>query len=73
MILDLTALKDAVAALDRSLGHLQSDLSSDPGLREQFRAAAIHAFEFTHEMAFKMMKRQLERMLPDPALVDRMS
>ena len=73
MILDLTALQDSIAALERSLGYLQSDLAHDPGVREQFRAAAIQAFEFTHETAFKMIKRQLEQMLPDAAAVDRMS
>ena len=46
MILDLTALQDSIAALERSLGYLQSDLAHDPGVREQFRAAAIQAFEF---------------------------
>ena len=42
-------------------------------MQEQFRAAAIQAFDFTHETAFKMIKRQLEQMLPNSAAVDRMS
>ena len=62
MALDLTALHDALAALGRSLAYLDSDLARDPGLREQFRAASIQAFEVTYEVAFKMLKRQLEAM-----------
>ena len=73
MLQDLTALRDSIGALERSLGYLRSDLASDPGIREQFRGAAILAFEFTHETSFTMIKRQLEQMLPDTAAVDRMS
>jgi len=43
--------RDALAALNASLGHLDSDLAADPSLRDQFRAAAIQAFEFTYELA----------------------
>ncbi len=70
MPLDLSALSDSISALERSLGYLHSDLARDPGLREQFRAACIQAFEFTHETAFKMVKRQLERTAPDPSAID---
>src|SRR5882757_2845720 len=60
MKLDLSALQDAITALDKSLGYLYSDLAKDPDLREQFRAACILAFEFTYEVVYKMLKRQLE-------------
>lgn len=73
MVLDLSALKNAFAALEKSLGFLNSDLAQNPDLREQFRAAAIQAFEFTHEAAFKMLKRQLEQMTADPAAIDQMT
>ena len=73
MRLDLTSLRSALAALEKSLGFLNSDLAENADLREQFRAAAVQAFEFTHELAFKMLKRQLEQMTADPAAVDKMA
>jgi nucleotidyltransferase substrate binding protein (TIGR01987 family) len=73
MRLDLTSLRSALAALEKSLGFLNSDLAQDPDLREQFRAAAVQAFEFTHELAFKMLKRQLRQMTADPAAIDKMA
>ena len=73
MLLDLSSLRDALTALTVSLRYLDSDLASDPGLRDQFRAASIQAFEFTYELAFKFMKRQLEQIVPVPAAVDEMS
>jgi len=72
MRLDLSSLRSALAALEKSLAFLDSEMARDPDLREQFRAAAIQAFEFTHELAFKMLKRQLEQMVADPASVDKM-
>lgn len=73
MKLDLTSLGDALTALERSLGFLYSDMAKDAGLREQFRNSAIQCFEFTHEVAFKMLKRQLEQMAADPAAIDAMT
>ncbi len=72
MILDVSSLRNALTALEKSLHFLASDMSKDPDLHEQFRAAAIQAFEFTHELAFKMLKRQLEQMSADPASIDTM-
>jgi nucleotidyltransferase substrate binding protein (TIGR01987 family) len=73
MKLDLTSLRSALAALEKSLGFLNSELAENRDLREQFRAAAVQAFEFTHELAFKMLKRQLGRMTADPAAIDQMA
>ena len=42
-------------------------------LRDQFRAASILGFEFTYEVAYKMIKRQLEQIAASPALVDAMT
>ncbi len=70
MKLDVSSLRNALTALEKSLKFLASDLAKDPDLHEQFRAAAIQAFEFTHELAFKMLKRQLEQMSADPASID---
>lgn len=74
MKLDLTSFQDAFAALERSMTFLTSDIAKkNPLLHEQFRNSAIQCFEFTHELAFKMMKRQLEQMSPDPAAIDKMA
>jgi len=74
MKLELTSFCDAFAALERSMTFLTSDSAKkDPLLHEQFRNSAIQCFEFTHELAFKMMKRQLEQMSPDPAAIDKMA
>ena len=72
MTLDVSSLRIALTALEKSLNFLASDMAKDPDLHEQFRAAAIQAFEFTHELAFKMLKRQLEQMSADPAAIDTM-
>ena len=73
MGLDLTSLRSALAALEKSIGFLNSELAENADLREQFRGAAVQAFEFTHELAFKMLKRQLEQMAADPAAIDKMA
>ncbi len=73
MRLDLTSFRDALAALNTSLGYLESELAADPGVKDQFRAAAIQAFEFTYELTFKFMKRQLEQIVPAPSEIDEMT
>lgn len=66
MRLDITPLEKAVAALEKSLRFLRSEMSSDPDLREQFRAATVQGFETVYEMAYKMIRRQLEQIVPAP-------
>lgn len=74
MPLDLTPLRNACAALEESLGFLHSDLArQNPALRRQFRAASIKAFEFTYELAYRMLKRQLEQIAETPSEIDRMT
>lgn len=74
MKLDTTSFRDAIAALERSLRFLSSPGSqNDPLLHEQFINSAIQCFSCTHELAFKMMKRQLEQMAADPASIDKMA
>ena len=73
MRLDLSALRDGLAALNVSLRYLESDAAADPGLKDQFRAAAIQAFEFTYELSFKFMKRQLAQIVPVPSTIDEMT
>ena len=60
MKLDYSSLAQAVIQLQKSLDYLHSDLArEDSGLREQFRAATIKAFEYSYELAVKMIRRQL--------------
>ena len=67
MKLDYSSLESAVAQLQRSFDYLHSDLArKDAGLREQFRAAAIQAFEFSYELAVKMIRRQLALVAANP-------
>ena len=67
MKLDYASLESAVAQLQRSFDYLHSDLArKDAGLREQFRAAAIQAFEFSYELAIKMIRRQLALIVANP-------
>lgn len=73
MPLDLTSLRDALGALRTSLAYLASDAAKDAGLRDQFRGAAIQAFEFTYELAIKFLRRQLELMASTPTQVDEMT
>jgi nucleotidyltransferase substrate binding protein (TIGR01987 family) len=73
MPLDVSSLRDALAALQTSLGYLASDIAKDQGMRDQFRGAAIQAFEFTYELAVKFLRRQLEQMAATPASVDEMT
>ena len=74
MRLDLTPLDDAIAQLEEAIEYHGSDLASgDPALKLHLRAAAIQAFEFTYELSFKMVKRHLEQVSPNPAEFDEMS
>ena len=67
MKLDYSSLANAVAQLQKSFDYLHSDLAQkDPDLREQFRAATIQAFEFSYELAVKMIRRQLALIVANP-------
>ncbi|MBI2066977.1 MAG: nucleotidyltransferase substrate binding protein [Deltaproteobacteria bacterium] len=61
MKLILTPLEKALKQLEKGLWYLTSNESQkDSELREQFRAAVIHAFEFSFELSWKLLKRYLE-------------
>ncbi len=67
MKLDYSSLEAAVARLQTSFDYLHGDLArTDPGLREQFRAATIQGFEFTYELAVKMIQRQQAQIAANP-------
>jgi nucleotidyltransferase substrate binding protein (TIGR01987 family) len=67
-MLDLTPLARALAALDRGLARWTA-----APLDEELRDACIQRFEFTFELAWKMLKRRLQLDLPDAQAVDRMT
>lgn len=67
MNLDYSPLENAVSQLRKSFDYVHSDLArNDSDLRDQFRAAAIQAFEFSYELAIKMIRRQLSRIVANP-------
>lgn len=68
MKLDLTSYEKALAALERGLARA----AAAPG-DEELRDACIQRFEFTFELAWKMLKRRLEFDLPNAAELDAMS
>jgi nucleotidyltransferase substrate binding protein (TIGR01987 family) len=59
-LLDITALRDAVAALGRSLRVYEHAGDHDADVFETLRAGVIQNFEVAYEVAWKMMKRWLE-------------
>lgn len=68
MKLDYSAFTKAIAQLEKSLKFLCSNMAKeDEDLREQFRAAVIQAFEYNYELATKMILRQMERIVANPA------
>ena len=74
MKLGLTPLEDAVAQLEDGLVQYDSDIVREfPQIRNQMRAGAIQAFEFTYELSVGMIRRYLEQVSANPAEVDELS
>ncbi len=72
--LGLSAFQKAIGQLETSLQYYHSDIvQKDSGLVLQMRAAAIQAFEFTYELAWKMIKRYLMMTEPNISEVEHMS
>lgn len=67
MKIDCSALEKAIEQLEKSKGFLRSEMArKNKDLYEQFRAAAIQAFEYTYELALKMIRRQLDQIVANP-------
>ena len=74
MRLDLTPLKNAVAQLEDGLVQYDSHIVREfPQIRNQMRAGAIQAFEFTYELCVGMIKRYLEQVSANPAEIEELS
>ncbi len=72
--LDLTSLKNALSQLQTSLDYCHSPLAAqDKALFCQFRAASIHAFEYTYELSIKFIRRKLESMEASIYSIDSLS
>ncbi len=73
MNLDLSPLENAVAQLEEGLTLYDSDIVRQyPVIRNQMRAGAIQAFEFTYELSVRMIRRYLEQVSANPGEVDQL-
>ena len=68
MKLDLTSWKRALASLERAITR-----STAAANDEELRDAVIQRFEYSYELSWKMLKRHLEQVVPDPGRVDQWS
>jgi nucleotidyltransferase substrate binding protein (TIGR01987 family) len=74
MKLSTTSLEKALGQLETSFSYLNSELArEDSRLRVQFRAATIKAFEYTYELAVKMIRRQLTQISANPSELSEMT
>ena len=70
MSLDLGSLEKAITQLEEALTlYDRASAEDNPLLQKHMRAATIQAFEFTYEIAFKMIKRYLEKTFASPETV----
>jgi nucleotidyltransferase substrate binding protein (TIGR01987 family) len=67
-MLDLSSFHRALASLDKAVVRALSAPED-----EELRDAVIQRFEYSYELAWKMLKRHLEQVVPDPARVDTLS
>lgn len=64
-----------LTSLDKALLRLEEALNAYAGAPDNtlYRDATIQRFEFTYEVAHKMLKRYLEMTAPNPAAIDEMA
>ncbi len=67
-MLSTTSFEKALFSLNKAITRAQAD-----PLDEEVRDATIQRFEYSYELAFKMLKRQIELESASPAIIDRMS
>lgn len=65
MTVDIRSFEKAIARLDEGLARYWQDTSDT-----QIRDGLIQRFEFTYELAHKMLKRYLESVSPTPGQYD---
>ena len=68
MALDLSSLNKAINNMERAVNRSQRTPDD-----EELRDAVIQRFEYTYELCWKMLKRQLEEESPHPSAVDALS
>jgi len=67
MKLEFSPLEKALDQLRKSLDFLNSPMAKkDAALYAQFRGASIQAFEYSYELAIKMIRRQLAQIVSNP-------
>lgn len=74
MVIDYSPFEKAISQLEKSVSFYNSKMAQESDeLKEQFRAAVIQAFEYTYELAYKMIRRQLEQIVPNPSELKEMN
>jgi len=74
--LDLTSLRQALESLENTLRICQNRdwmAAQSEAVRNAMISGAIQNFEFTYELCWKMLKRQLENEAPTPSEIDHLS
>lgn len=66
--LDLSSLEKALASLERAVLR-----SKDSPEDEEIRDAVIQRFEYTYELSWKMIKREIEKNAASPDEIDKIS
>lgn len=70
MKLDFSSFESAIAQLEKAYNFTLSNYAKDKDLLEQFRNSTIQCFEYTYELSWKFLTRQIESAHPNPEIVD---